>query len=64
MSPSHRWKGVDVHVYCAFEINPLLVWICQQLTLCAPLPPAGLCGTAEASCSTVPLSINTFNTNT
>lgn len=41
----------------------LLVGICQQLTLCALLPLVSLSGTAEASCSTVPLNINTFNTD-
>lgn len=37
--------------------------ICQQLTLCALLPLVSLSGTAEASCSTVPLNVNTFNTD-
>lgn len=41
----------------------LLDGICQQLTLCALLPLVSLPGTAEASCSTVPLNVNTFNTD-
>lgn len=48
----------------AFYYNILLLdGICQQLTLCALLPLVSLSGTAEASCSTVPLNVNTFNTD-
>lgn len=60
--------GVDVYKCYVMHMRStlnilLLVGICQQLTLCARLPLVSLSGTAEASCSTVPLKVNTFNTD-
>lgn len=55
------------YVCSAYEFysNALLLddEICWQLTLCALLPLVSLSGTAEASCSTVPFNVNTFNTD-
>lgn len=48
--------------YAFYSAILLLAGICQQLTPCAVPPLVSLPGTAEASCSTVPVNVNTFNT--